>query len=186
MLVLVLQLIKLGYECVIEKGVGVVVGFFDDLYKEVGVEVIGIVVVLWKVCDIVVKVCQFEEVEFKCLIKGKMLILFFNLVVNEDGMELVKFKGVNVIVMEMVLWILCVQKMDVLFLMVNIVGYCVVIEVGNNFGCFFIGQIIVVGKVFLVKVLVVGVGVVGFVVIGILMLLGVIIYVFDVCFEVVE
>lgn len=88
--------------------------------------------------------------------------------------------------MEMVLCIFCVQKMDVLLLMVNIVGYCVVIEVGNNFGWFFIGQVIVVGKVLLVKVLIVGVGVVGLVVIGIVILLGVIIYVFDVCLEVVE
>lgn len=70
--------------------------------------------------------------------------------------------------------------------MVNIVGYCVVIEVVNNFGCFFMGQVMVVGKVLLVKVLIVGVGVVGFVVIGVVISLGVQVYVFDVWLEVVE
>ena len=35
------QLMKLGYECAIEKGAGVAAGFSDNAYKEVGVEVIG-------------------------------------------------------------------------------------------------------------------------------------------------
>lgn len=44
----------------------------------------------------------------------------------------------------------------------------------------------VVGKVLFVKVFVIGVGVVGLVVIGVVNSLGVIVCVFDLCFEVKE
>lgn len=40
--------------------------------------VVKIVVFLWKEVDIIVKVCQFEDVELKCMIFEKMLIIFFN------------------------------------------------------------------------------------------------------------
>lgn len=70
--------------------------------------------------------------------------------------------------------------------MVNIVGYKVVFEVFNVFGCFFIGQVIVVGKILFCKVLIIGVGVVGFSVIVIVCCMGVIVCGFDICFVVCE
>lgn len=181
-----LQLIKLGYECAIEKGAGVAAGFSDDSYKEAGVEVIGTAAALWKACDIVAKVRQPEEVELKRLTKGKTLISFFNPAANEDGMELAKSKGANVIAMEMVPRISRAQKMDALSSMANIAGYRAVIEAGNNFGRFFTGQITAAGKVPPAKVLVVGAGVAGLAAIGTSTSLGAITYAFDVRPEVAE
>ena len=180
------QLMKLGYECAIEKGAGVAAGFSDNAYKEVGVEVIGTAAALWKACDIVAKVRQPEEVELKRLTKEKTLISFFNPAGNDAGMELAKSKGANVIAMEMVPRISRAQKMDALSSMANIAGYRAVIEAGNNFGRFFTGQITAAGKVPPAKVLVVGAGVAGLAAIGTSTSLGAITYAFDVRPEVAE
>jgi NAD(P) transhydrogenase subunit alpha len=180
------QLMKLGYECAIEKGAGVAAGFSDESYKDVGVEVIGTAAALWKASDIVAKVRQPEEVELKRLTKDKTLISFFNPAGNDAGMELAKSKGANVIAMEMVPRISRAQKMDALSSMANIAGYRAVIEAGNNFGRFFTGQITAAGKVPPAKVLVVGAGVAGLAAIGTSTSLGAITYAFDVRPEVAE
>ena len=180
------QLQKLGYECAIETGAGASAGFSDADYKAAGVEVIKTPAALWKACDIVAKVRQPDTTELKRLNKDKTLISFFNPGGNEEGMELAKSKGANVIAMEMVPRISRAQKMDALSSMANIAGYRAVIEAGNNFGRFFTGQITAAGKVPPAKVLVVGAGVAGLAAIGTSTSLGAITLAFDVRPEVAE
>ncbi|MCA0870151.1 Re/Si-specific NAD(P)(+) transhydrogenase subunit alpha [Seohaeicola saemankumensis] len=180
------QLQKLGYDCAIESGAGAAAGFSDAMYEEAGVEVIKTAAALWKSVDIVAKVRQPTEVELKRMTAGKTLISFFNPAGNEEGMELAKSKGANVIAMEMVPRISRAQKMDALSSMANIAGYRAVIEAGNNFGRFFTGQITAAGKVPPAKVLVVGAGVAGLAAIGTSTSLGAITYAFDVRPEVAE
>nr|WP_216602414.1 Re/Si-specific NAD(P)(+) transhydrogenase subunit alpha [Ruegeria atlantica] len=180
------QLQKLGYECLIEKGAGAAAGFSDAAYEAVGVEVVKTAASLWKAADIIAKVRQPNETELKRLTKGKTLISFFNPAGNEEGMELAKSKGANVIAMEMVPRISRAQKMDALSSMANIAGYRAVIEAGNNFGRFFTGQVTAAGKVPPAKVLIVGAGVAGLAAIGTSTSLGAITYAFDVRPEVAE
>nr|WP_216603857.1 Re/Si-specific NAD(P)(+) transhydrogenase subunit alpha [Ruegeria sp. HKCCD6228] len=180
------QLQKLGYECLIEKGAGAAAGFSDAAYEAVGVEVVKTAASLWKAADIIVKVRIPTETELKRLTKGKTLISFFNPAGNEEGMELAKSKGANVIAMEMVPRISRAQKMDALSSMANIAGYRAVIEAGNNFGRFFTGQVTAAGKVPPAKVLIVGAGVAGLAAIGTSTSLGAITYAFDVRPEVAE
>ena len=180
------QLQKLGYECLIEKGAGAAAGFSDEAYKAVGVEIVKTAASLWKSSDIVAKVRIPTETELKRLTKGKTLISFFNPAGNEEGMELAKSKGANVIAMEMVPRISRAQKMDALSSMANIAGYRAVIEAGNNFGRFFTGQVTAAGKVPPAKVLIVGAGVAGLAAIGTSTSLGAITYAFDVRPEVAE
>ncbi len=180
------QLQKLGYECLIEKGAGAAAGFSDAAYEAAGVEVVKTAAALWKAADIVAKVRQPTDVELKRLTKGKTLISFFNPAGNEEGMELAKSKGANVIAMEMVPRISRAQKMDALSSMANIAGYRAVIEAGNNFGRFFTGQVTAAGKVPPAKVLIVGAGVAGLAAIGTSTSLGAITYAFDVRPEVAE
>ncbi|CUH44383.1 Re/Si-specific NAD(P)(+) transhydrogenase subunit alpha [Ruegeria atlantica] len=181
-----LQLQKLGYECLIEKGAGAAAGFSDASYEAAGVEVVKTAASLWKQADIVAKVRQPNEAELKRLTKGKTLISFFNPAGNEEGMEAAKAKGANVIAMEMVPRISRAQKMDALSSMANIAGYRAVIEAGNNFGRFFTGQVTAAGKVPPAKVLIVGAGVAGLAAIGTSTSLGAITYAFDVRPEVAE
>ncbi len=181
-----LQLQKLGYECLIEKGAGAAAGFSDASYEAAGVEVVKTAASLWKQADIVAKVRQPNEAELKRLTMGKTLISFFNPAGNEEGMEAAKAKGANVIAMEMVPRISRAQKMDALSSMANIAGYRAVIEAGNNFGRFFTGQVTAAGKVPPAKVLIVGAGVAGLAAIGTSTSLGAITYAFDVRPEVAE
>nr|WP_174820240.1 Re/Si-specific NAD(P)(+) transhydrogenase subunit alpha [Ruegeria arenilitoris] len=180
------QLQKLGYECAIEKGAGAAAGFSDEAYEAVGVEIVKTAASLWKSSDIIAKVRVPTETEVKRLTKGKTLISFFNPAGNEEGMELAKAKGANVIAMEMVPRISRAQKMDALSSMANIAGYRAVIEAGNNFGRFFTGQVTAAGKVPPAKVLIVGAGVAGLAAIGTSTSLGAITYAFDVRPEVAE
>ncbi|MGH1354230.1 MAG: Re/Si-specific NAD(P)(+) transhydrogenase subunit alpha [Thalassovita sp.] len=181
-----LQLQKLGYECAIESGAGAAAGFSDEVYEKAGVEIVKTAAQLWKGVDIVAKVRQPTETELKRMVAGQTLISFFNPAGNEEGMELAKSKGANVIAMEMVPRISRAQKMDALSSMANIAGYRAVIEAGNNFGRFFTGQITAAGKVPPAKVLVVGAGVAGLAAIGTSTSLGAITYAFDVRPEVAE
>jgi NAD(P) transhydrogenase subunit alpha len=177
---------KLGYECAIETGAGQAAGFADADYEAAGVEIIPTAAALWKSADIIAKVRQPNVTETKRLNKNKTLISFFNPAGNEEGMEIAKSKGANVIAMEMVPRISRAQKMDALSSMANIAGYRAVIEAGNNFGRFFTGQITAAGKVPPAKVLVIGAGVAGLAAIGTSTSLGAITLAFDVRPEVAE
>ncbi|TNF20766.1 MAG: NAD(P)(+) transhydrogenase (Re/Si-specific) subunit alpha, partial [Rhodobacteraceae bacterium] len=135
------QLQKLGYDCLVETGAGQKAGFSDDLYREAGVTVLDSAEALWAEADIIAKVRIPTTAELEHLTADKTLISFFNPAGNEDGMEIAKTKGANVIAMEMVPRISRAQKMDALSSMANIAGYRAVIEAGNNFGRFFTGQV---------------------------------------------
>jgi NAD(P) transhydrogenase subunit alpha len=180
------QLQKLGYECLIETGAGANAGFSDASYEAAGVTVVKTAAALWKEADIIAKVRQPETAELKRLSADKTLISFFNPAGNEEGMEMAKKKGANVIAMEMVPRISRAQKMDALSSMANIAGYRAVIEAGNNFGRFFTGQVTAAGKVPPAKGLIVGAGVAGLAAIGTSTSLGAITYAFDVRPEVAE
>ena len=69
------QLIKLGYECVVETGAGHNAGFADALYEEAGVTIAKTAASLWKKSDIVVKVRGVIKKEEKHLRAGQTVIL---------------------------------------------------------------------------------------------------------------
>ena len=181
-----LQLQKLGYDCAIETGAGMLAGFSDKAYAEAGVKIKKTAAALWKDADIIAKVREPDESELKRLKSDHTLISFFNPAGNEKGMQAAAKKGTSVIAMEMVPRISRAQKMDALSSMANIAGYRAVIEAGNNFGRFFTGQVTAAGKVPPAKVLVVGAGVAGLAAIGTSTSLGAITYAFDVRPEVAE
>ena len=181
-----LQLQKLGYDCAIETGAGMLAGFSDKAYAEAGVEIKKTAAALWKDAGIIAKVREPDENELKRLKSDHTLISFFNPAGNEKGMQAAAKKGTSVIAMEMVPRISRAQKMDALSSMANIAGYRAVIEAGNNFGRFFTGQVTAAGKVPPAKVLIVGAGVAGLAAIGTSTSLGAITYAFDVRPEVAE
>ncbi|PIB24440.1 NAD(P) transhydrogenase subunit alpha [Amylibacter kogurei] len=181
-----LELQKLGYECLIEKGAGTAARFSDQDYKDAGVTVVPSAAALFKQADIVAKVRPPEDAEIKRLRKGQTLISFFYPAQNEELMNAANKKGAHVIAMDMVPRISRAQKMDALSSMANIAGYRAVMEAGNNFGRFFTGQVTAAGKVPPAKVLVVGAGVAGLAAIGAATSLGAMVYAFDVRPEVAE
>ena len=181
-----IQLQKLGYDCAIESGAGILAGFSDKAYSEAGVEIKKTAAALWKDVDVVAKVREPDDGEMKRLTADHTLISFFNPAGNGKGLQAAAKKGASVIAMEMVPRISRAQKMDALSSMANIAGYRAVIEAGNNFGRFFTGQVTAAGKVPPAKVLIVGAGVAGLAAIGTSTSLGAITYAFDVRPEVAE
>lgn len=179
------QLLKLGYECLIEAGAGASAGFSDEAYRSAGVTVLD-AAALYEAADIIARVRPPEPGEVAKLTAGKTLISFFYPAQNVALLEQARSSGANVIAMDMVPRISRAQKMDALSSMANIAGYRAVIEAGNNFGRFFTGQVTAAGKVPPAKVLVIGAGVAGLAAIGTATSLGAITYAFDVRPEVAE
>ncbi|HMA97852.1 MAG TPA: Re/Si-specific NAD(P)(+) transhydrogenase subunit alpha [Wenzhouxiangella sp.] len=180
------RLQKLGYECLVESGAGVAASMTDEAYEAAGVTLVGSAAELWEQADVIVKVREPSPKELEAAPDGKTLISFIWPAANEELLEQMKAKQMTVLAMDMVPRISRAQKMDALSSMANIAGYRAVVEAGNNFGRFFMGQMTAAGKVPPAKVLVVGAGVAGLAAIGTSTSLGAITLAFDVRPEVAE
>jgi NAD(P) transhydrogenase subunit alpha len=180
------RLQKLGYACVIESGAGLAASIPDAAYTAAGVEVVASAAELWAQADVVVKVREPSKAELEAAPQGRILVSFVWPAANEELLDLMKARSMSVLAMDMVPRISRAQKMDALSSMANIAGYRAVIEAGNNFGRFFMGQVTAAGKVTPAKVLVVGAGVAGLAAIGTSVALGAITLAFDVRPEVAE
>jgi len=180
------RLQKLGYECIVEAGAGTAASITDEAYAAAGVEIVPSAEALWNHADIVVKVREPSSEEVDAAPDGKILISFIWPASNEALLEKLKAKNMTVLAMDMVPRISRAQKMDALSSMANIAGYRAVIEAGNHFGRFFMGQMTAAGKVPPARVLVVGAGVAGLAAIGTSVALGAVTLAFDVRPEVAE
>ncbi|HAR90016.1 MAG TPA: NAD(P)(+) transhydrogenase (Re/Si-specific) subunit alpha, partial [Gammaproteobacteria bacterium] len=166
------RLQKLGYECLVESGAGAAASITDAAYEAAGVKVLGSASELWSEADVIVKVREPSLAEVDAAPEGKTLISFIWPAANEDLLAKLQAKQMSVLAMDMVPRISRAQKMDALSSMANIAGYRAVVEAGNNFGRFFMGQMTAAGKVPPAKVLVVGAGVAGLAAIGTSVSLG--------------
>ncbi len=183
---------KLGYTVAVESGAGVSANFSDDAYREADAEIISDTKTLWESSDIIFKVrapefhpdLNIDETEL--LKEGQTLISFLWPAQNEDLMNRLSAKKVNVLAMDSVPRISRAQKMDALSSMANIAGYRAIIEASHHFGRFFTGQITAAGKVPPAKVLIIGAGVAGLAAIGTANSLGAIVRSFDTRPEVKE
>lgn len=180
------RLQKLGYECLVETGAGVAASITDTAYEAAGVKLVNSAAELWNESDVIVKVREPSMEEVDAAPTGKTVISFIWPATNEELLERLKSKQMTVLAMDMVPRISRAQKMDALSSMANIAGYRSVVEAGNNFGRFFMGQMTAAGKVPPAKVLVVGAGVAGLAAIGTSVSLGAITMAFDVRPEVSE
>src|SRR6056297_3604579 len=180
------RLQKLGYECIVESGAGTAASITDEAFEAAGVEVVASAADLWKNADVIVKVREPSAEELDAAPDGQTLIGFIWPASNEALLEKMKARHMTVLAMDMVPRISRAQKMDALSSMANIAGYRAVIEAGNNFGRFFMGQMTAAGKVPPARVLVVGAGVAGLAAIGTSVALGAITMAFDVRPEVAE
>lgn len=176
---------KLGFSIALEAGAGENAHFSDDLYREMGVEIINDTKTLWEQSDIIIKVRAPEAHPFlavhevELLKEGACLISFIWPSVNEDLMQMLVERKVTVLAMECIPRISRAQKYDALSSMANIAGYRAVIESANHFGRFFTGQMTAAGKVPPAKVMVIGAGVAGLAAIATASGLGAIVRAFD-------
>ncbi len=178
------QLIKLGYEVVVEAGAGTKAGFEDEVYVEAGARIVS-GDEAWQ-SDLVIKVNKPTEQELERMKRGAALMSIIQPAQNEALLKKAAELGLTVFAMDAVPRISRAQSMDILSSQANIAGYRAVIEAAHEFGRFFTGQITAAGKVPPAKVMVIGAGVAGLAAIGTAVSLGAIVRAFDTRPEVKE
>jgi NAD(P) transhydrogenase subunit alpha len=164
------QLLKLGYEVVVEPGAGEPSGFTDQAYAEAGAETGE----AWG-ADVVLKVNAPSEAEIARLRPGATLVGLLAPAQKPELLRTLSQAGVTALALDAVPRISRAQSMDVLSSMANIAGYRAVVEAAHSFGRFFTGQVTAAGKVPPAKVLVAGAGVAGLAAIGAASSLGAIV-----------
>ena len=180
----VIQLVKLGYDVVVETGAGAASSFPDEAYAEAGATV-GTADEAWG-ADAVLRVNAPATDEIGRLRDGAVLVSLLSPALNPDLVDALAQRPITVLAMDAVPRISRAQSLDVLSSMANIAGYRAVIEAAHTFGRFFTGQVTAAGKVPPAKVLVVGAGVAGLAAIGAASSLGAIVRATDVRPEVAE
>ncbi len=178
------QLVRLGYEVVVESGAGAASSFPDEEYAEAGATV-GTAGDAWR-CDVVLRVNAPTTEEIGLLADGGLVVGLMAPAQNPDLVDALAGRPITALAMDAVPRISRAQSLDVLSSMANIAGYRAVIEAAHTFGRFFTGQVTAAGKVPPAKVLVVGAGVAGLAAIGAASSLGAIVRATDVRPEVAE
>ncbi len=155
------QLIKLGYDVIIESGAGEASSFTDEAYVEAGASIgnaLG--------ADIVFGVNAPSKAQLDGLKDGATLISVLSPALDPDLVEDLAKRPITALSMDAVPRISRAQSLDILSSMANIAGYRAVVEAAHEFGRFFTGQVTAAGKVPPAKVLIVGAGVAGLAAIG--------------------
>ncbi|WP_375749880.1 Re/Si-specific NAD(P)(+) transhydrogenase subunit alpha [Vibrio sp. HN007] len=178
------QLLKMGFDVVIESGAGILASFDDAAFEQVGAKIAS-VEEIWQ-SDLILKVNAPSDNEIDSMKEGASLVSFVWPAQNPELMEKLSSKNINVMAMDAVPRISRAQALDALSSMANIAGYRAVVEAAHEFGRFFTGQITAAGKVPPAKVLVAGAGVAGLAAIGAAGSLGAVVRAFDVRPEVKE
>jgi len=178
------QLLKLGYEVVVESGAGVGSGFTDEAYAAAGTAIVG-AGEAWG-SDIVLKVNAPDDEEIERLYFQATIIGLMSPALNPGLLDKLASQIVTTLAMDAVPRISRAQSMDVLSSMANIAGYRAVVEATHEFGRFFTGQVTAAGKVPPATVLVAGAGVAGLAAIGAASRLGAIVRATDPRPEVAE
>jgi NAD(P) transhydrogenase subunit alpha len=157
----VVQLIKLGYDVVVEPAAGLAARFFDQAYEQAGATVGDPYT-----ADVVFGVNAPTAAQLDQLRPGTTLISLLMPGLAPELVEDLARRPITALAMDAVPRISRAQSLDVLSSMANIAGYRAVVEAAHAFGRFFTGQVTAAGKVPPAQVLVAGAGVAGLAAIG--------------------
>jgi NAD(P) transhydrogenase subunit alpha len=168
------QLIKLGYEVVVESGAGALSSFTDDAYAAAGASLGDPFQ-----AEIVLAINAPVAAELDKLQPHATLISWLSPMLDQPLVDDLARRPITALALDAVPRISRAQSMDVLSSMANIAGYRAVVEAAHEFGRFFTGQVTAAGKVAPAKVLIAGAGVAGLAAIGAAGSLGAIVYATD-------
>ncbi|MFI7600486.1 Re/Si-specific NAD(P)(+) transhydrogenase subunit alpha [Actinoplanes sp. NPDC049681] len=157
----VAELVKLGYDVVVEAGAGIGSSFSDEAYATAGASVGDPLA-----ADVLFTINPPPAGQLDRLGAGTTLIGMLNPRLDQDLVDDLARRPITALSMDAVPRISRAQSLDVLSSMANIAGYRAVVEAAHAFGRFFTGQVTAAGKVPPAKVLVAGAGVAGLAAIG--------------------
>lgn len=167
---------NLGFDIIIETGLGVNSGFSDDDYIKNGAMVVKNRSDIIKQADILINVWSIPNYEYKKLKAGQILIANFEH--NANCSELQE-KGVNVIALEKVPRISRAQNIDILSSQSNLAGYKAALMAMNMLNRAVPMMVTAAGTIKPVKVLIVGLGVAGLQALATFKRMGAVVYTSD-------
>ena len=172
--------IDLGFELLLPENYGKHLGFEDDLYKKVGVEISKDENNLIKNGDLIIQLGLLSENKLQLIKEGQSLIGVLNPYDNKTKLEILAKKKINLFSLEKLPRITRAQSMDILSSQANLAGYKAVVESFAKFEKAIPMMMTAAGTIPAAKVLVVGAGVAGLQAIATAKRMGAIVFATDV------
>ena len=172
--------IALGLEVSLPENYGEHLGFKDNEYKELGVEILKNEADVLNNADIIVQLGLLSDDNLLLLKENQTLVGVLNPHINKEKIENLSKKNINIFSLEMLPRITRAQSMDILSSQANLAGYKAVIESFASFEKAVPMMMTAAGTIPAAKVLVVGAGVAGLQAIATAKRMGAIVFATDV------
>jgi len=172
--------LNLDFEVFLVENYGSHLGYDDEKYKQVGVNIIKDEKEILSKSDIIVQLALLSDEKISLIKENQTLIGVFNPSNNKNKIENLVKKNINLFSLELLPRITRAQSMDILSSQANLAGYKAVIESFANFEKAIPMMMTAAGTVPAAKVLVVGAGVAGLQAIATAKRMGAIVFATDV------
>ncbi len=172
--------ISIGFEVFLQSDYGSHLGFSDDNYKSLGVNIVKNEKELIQSADIIIQLALPSDEKISLLKENQTLIGVLNPFLNKEKLNDLVKKKIKSFSLELLPRITRAQSMDILSSQANLAGYKAVIESFANFEKAIPMMMTAAGTVPAAKVLVVGAGVAGLQAIATAKRMGAIVFATDV------
>jgi len=172
--------INLDLEVSLVENYGLHLGYDDEEYKKVGVNIIKDEKEILIKSDIIVQLALLSDEKISFVKENQTLVGVFNPYDNKNRIENLVKKNINLFSLELLPRITRAQSMDILSSQANLAGYKAVIESFANFEKAIPMMMTAAGTIPAAKVLVVGAGVAGLQAIATAKRMGAIVFATDV------
>jgi len=153
--------ISLGFSLSLPKNYGVNLGFKNDDYKNLGVNILDNEKEILNNADIIIQLGLPDDEKLSWLKENQTLIGSLNAFLNKDKLENLRSKKINCFSLELLPRITRAQSMDILSSQANLAGYKAVVEAFQIYEKAIQMMMTAAGTIPAAKVLVVGAGVAG-------------------------
>ena len=172
--------VSLGFNLTLPTNYGNHLGFSDDKYKSIGVNLLDNEKEIIKNSEIIVQLGLPVEEKLSLLKENQTLIGSLNAFLNKEKLENLKFKKINCFSLELLPRITRAQSMDILSSQANLAGYKAVVEAFQVYEKAIPMMMTAAGTIPAAKVLVVGAGVAGLQAIATAKRMGAVVFATDV------
>ena len=172
--------INLGLEVSLIENYGLHLGYGNNQYKELGVNIVKDEKELINNSDILVQLGLLSDDKISIIKEKQTVIGIFDPYKNKDKIKNLSKKNINIFSLELLPRITRAQSMDVLSSQANLAGYKAVIESFSNFERVIPMMMTAAGTIPAAKVLVVGAGVAGLQAIATAKRMGAVVFATDV------
>ena len=155
------KMIRLGAEVAIESGAGAAVGFTDNIYTELGAEIVTERAALLGSADMVLRLRKPESDDIDMMKSGCIHVSYLDPFNERDLIKTLAAKGITAISMEMIPRSTRSQKMDALSSQANLAGYVAVMLAAAKLPSIFPMLMTPAGTLKPAKVFIIGAGVAG-------------------------